>query len=267
MFNILFIGDISGRMGREAVKKLLPRIKKEHRPDMVIANIENAAHGSGFTETILKEMTEAGINCFTNGDHAFDREKQIDVCFEKFPIVRPANYPIKAKGRGYIIIEHKEYSVLVINLIGRVFMQMDYDCPFRKLDEILANKDLPIKTLSAIIVDIHAEATSEKIALSHYANGRISALLGTHTHVMTADSRILDKGMAYITDVGMTGSNDGVIGVSKESIIDTFLTQIKHSHSIPEKGEAILNAVLVKINPKTRSAVSIKPIVEYLSIK
>jgi metallophosphoesterase (TIGR00282 family) len=267
MIKILFIGDIVGKIGRETVKKILPGLKKEFKPDLIIANGENLAHGKGVTKSALEEMIAAGINWFTNGDHAFSREKQIEEIYSgELPILRPANYSIGALGKGYAIIESGKHKILLINLIGRVFMKMDYDCPFRKLDEILANPDLAKKSLSAIIVDMHAEATSEKIALKHYADGRVSAVLGTHTHIMTADSEITNKGVAYISDVGMTGFADGVIGVDKENIIKSFLTQIKYTHEFPEAGKTVLSAVLITINSRTAKAIEIKPITSFVKI-
>jgi metallophosphoesterase (TIGR00282 family) len=265
MLKILFIGDINGKIGRQAVKKILPGLKKELKPDLVIANAENLAHGSGVTEKTLKEMMEAGVGWFTGGDHAFDREKEFGV-YDNFPILRPANFPSDVSGRGYAVITANKHNILLINLIGRVFMNMDYDCPFKKLDEILA-ENLPVKNLSAIIVDIHAEATSEKNALGRFAEKKVSAILGTHTHIMTADSTITKNKMAYITDVGMVGAADECIGVDKENIIKMFLTQVKQKHVIPEKGKAIFNAALITIEPKTRKAISIKPITKFVEIK
>lgn len=263
---ILFIGDIIGKIGRKAIAKILPKLKKEQKTDLVIANAENSAHGSGITENIIKELQEAGIDWMTTGDHAFAREKQSDV-YNKYPIIRPANFSEGVPGQGYAVITVGKKTILLINLIGRVYMKMDYDCPFRKLNEILANPALSEKKLSAIIVDVHAETTSEKVALGHFADGRVTAVLGTHTHIMTADHKITDQGMAYITDVGMVGAADSCIGVDKENIIKTFLTQIKYSHVIPEKGEAIFNAVLITVNPKTAKAKSIKPIIKFINIK
>jgi len=265
MLKILFIGDISGKLGRKAIKELLPKLKKELKPDLVIANAENVAHGVGITEQTLNEVKDAGIDYFTAGDHAFDQLKQAQDVYSKFPIIRPANFPPDAPGEGYAIIEKNGHKILLINLVGRVFMSMDYNCPFRKLDEILAN--LPDNNLSAIIIDIHAEATSEKISLKHYIDGKVSAVLGTHTHVPTADAEITKKGMAYITDVGMAGFADGCIGVDKENIIKTFLTQIKQEHKIPEVGRGMLNAVLVSIDPKTKKAIDIKQIIKFIEIK
>lgn len=267
MLNILFIGDINGKIGRGAIKALLPKIKKEYKTDFVIANAENLAHGKGVSETTLKEMIEAGVDCFTNGDHSFDSGKIEEIYSGKFPLLRPANYSDEAPGEGYKIFEVNGKNVLVINLIGRVFMSMDYNCPFREFDKILANIGLAEKNISAIIVDIHAEATSEKVAFGHYADGRASAVFGTHTHIMTADQKVTEKGTAYITDVGMVGSADGVIGVDKENIIKTFLTQIKYPHIIHEKGKAVLNSVLLAIDEKTRKVKEITPITKFIEIK
>jgi metallophosphoesterase (TIGR00282 family) len=265
MIKILFIGDINGKIGRETVKKILPKIKSEYHPDLVFANAENAAHGAGVTEATIKELLAAGIDHFTTGDHAFDA-KQLEL-FDKYPILRPANFLTGVPGHGYKIIEWKNEKILLINALGQVFMPMNQDNPFHKLDEILAKHRLSEKKLSAIIVDIHAEATSEKIALKHYLNGRVSAVLGTHTHVMTADAQITDKGTAYITDTGMAGAAEECIGVAKEGIIKTFLTQIRSQHVIPETGPSIFNAVLIEINERTGRAKSIKPITKHLQIK
>lgn len=264
MLNILFIGDINGKIGRKAVAKILPKLKKSEKIDFVFANAENAAHGTGVTEDTLKELVEAGVDYFTNGDHAFDKIKQIG-CYDELPVLRPANYSDDIPGQGYAVIKKGKYKILLINLIGRVFMAADYDCPFRKLDEILAK--FAKKDMSAIIIDIHAEATSEKIALKHYFDGRASAVLGTHTHIMTADAEVSGQGTAYITDIGMVGFADGCIGLDKEGIIKTFLTQMKQPHSIPENGRAIFNAVLAEINPKNGKAKKIKPIIKLIEIK
>lgn len=270
MLKVLFIPDINGSLGRQAVAKLLPRLKKKYSPDFIIANGENLAHGSGPSKTTIKEMMEQGINCFTAGDHAFDKISQVeDVYNGNLPVIRPANFPPACPGKGFIIlpIGKSNKSIAVINLIGRVFMKPDYDCPFRKIDEILANPALSNKNISAIIVDVHAEATSEKISLWHYINGKASAVLGTHTHVMTADAKISSKGTAYITDAGMVGSDDGVIGVDKDNIIKNFVNQIKYPHIMPEKGLAIMNAVFLHIDEKSRQAKKIKTIIEYTIIK
>jgi len=261
---ILFIGDISGKIGRQMVAKILPKLKRAEKIDLVFANAENAAHGNGVTEDTLKELMEAGVDYFTTGDHAFDKINQLE-CYESMPIIRPANFSEDVPGQGYFLLERDGYKILLINLIGRVFMSGNYDNPFKKIDEILPT--FAKKDLSAIIIDIHAEATSEKISLKHYIDGRASAILGTHTHIMTADTEISKSGTAYITDVGMTGAADQCLGVEKEGIIKTFLTQIKYPHDIPEEGRAIFNAVLLTIDPKTAKTKSIKPIIKSAYIK
>lgn len=265
MLNILFIGEVNGKIGRKAVEELLPGLKKELKPDLIILNADNLAHGNGVSEATIKEMLTAGVNAFTGGDHCFGNTGSLNVYDLDLPLLRPANYSDNAPGKGFTIIELKNgHKILLVNLIGQVFMNMDFNNPFHKVDEILSN--LANNNLSAIIVDIHAEATSEKIALGHYLDGRVSAVLGTHTHIMTADMRISGAGTALITDVGMTGFADGVIGVDKEGIIKTFLTQIKSSHVIPEKGRSIFNAVFLQIDPKTRKAKNIKTITKYINI-
>ena len=265
MLNILFIGDINGRIGRKTVIKLLPKIKKQYNIDLTIANGENAAHGAGITNKIAEELNQSGIDWITSGDHAFDQTKQLTV-YDKKGILRPVNYPPQSPGIGYSLISVGRHQVLLINLIGRVFMEKLVDCPFQKIKKILNEFSLLSKKISAIIIDIHAEATSEKISLLHFIDGQVSAVLGTHTHVMTADARITNKGTAYITDVGMVGANNQCLGVEKEGIIKTFLTQIKHPHIIPQKGEAIFNAVILKINPKTKKATNIKTINQTINI-
>ncbi|MCD4761927.1 YmdB family metallophosphoesterase [bacterium] len=270
MPSILFIGDITGRIGRQAVKSILPKLKKEYKFNLCFANAENSAHGSGITEQIAKELNSYGIDWMTTGDHAFTRPTQFSV-FDNSTVIRPANFSSKVPGKGHILIPWIEKNgvksyILLISLIGRIFMKMDHNCPFHEIDAILANDSLPTKKLSAIIVDVHAETTSEKINLGFYLNGRTSAVLGTHTHVMTADEHILNKGTAYITDVGMTGAADESLGIAKEGTIKTFLTQIKQPHVIPKNGRAIFNSVLVNIDPKTAKAKSIKRITRYIDI-
>jgi metallophosphoesterase (TIGR00282 family) len=260
VLKILFIGDIVGRIGRKAVAKILPELKKKEKIDLVIANAENSAHGTGVTEKTVKELQQAGVDWMTSGDHAFDQTKQLAV-YGLEPILRPANWADKVPGQGYALIETKKGKVLLVNLIGRVFMSKNFACPFAKLEEILANFNLLSKKISAIIIDIHAEATSEKISLLHFADGQVSAILGTHTHIMTADARITAQGTAYITDVGMVGAAEECLGIAKEGVIKTFLTQIKQPHVIPKKGPAIFNAMLLTINPRTGQASKIKPVI------
>ncbi|MFA6393517.1 MAG: TIGR00282 family metallophosphoesterase [Patescibacteria group bacterium] len=268
MLKVFFIGDVSGKIGREAVRILLPKIKKQHKVDIIIANADNVAHGKGVSRKTLEELISAGVDYFTNGDHAFDRVKSLDDVYGgDLPILRPANWPPLAPGRGYAIIEKGKFRVLLINLIGRVFMKKDFDCPFREIDRIFANPSLRVKKLSAIIIDMHAETTSEKVAMKYYVDGKASALIGTHTHIQTADEEITPAGTAYLTDAGMTGFREGSLGVEKEDILKTYLDQIKRSHVIPEKGDAILSGVIVAIDEKTGKAKTIKRIREFIEIK
>jgi metallophosphoesterase (TIGR00282 family) len=262
--NILFIGDIVGRLGRQAVAKLLPKLKKKYKIDLVIANAENAAHGSGVTEKILKELKKSGIDAFTAGDHSFRNHKQLEL-FNNYPLLRPANFPKNAPGGEYLIIEKSKQKILLISLIGQVFMNNSVDNPFIKINEILADNSLQTNNFFAIIIDIHAETTSEKVNMGYHLDGRVSAVLGTHTHIMTADARITKKGTAYITDVGMAGAAYESLGISKKGTLKQFLSYIKEPHVLPEKGEAILNSVLLEIG-RNQKAKSIKPISEFVKI-
>ncbi|MCK4540146.1 YmdB family metallophosphoesterase [Candidatus Parcubacteria bacterium] len=264
--NILFIGDIVGKIGRKAVGKILPKLKKDKEIDFVIANAENAAHGSGMTVKTTEELLSYGVDFITSGDHAYKRLKQVEI-FDKYPVIAPANFSRAPINAGYKLIKVKKKNILIINLIGRIFMKTPFECPFYKLDEILVNFPLPSKNLSAIIVDMHAEATSEKTCFGYYADGRVSAVLGTHTHVMTADHKITKNNTAYITDVGMAGMAEGSLGIEKEEIIKTYLDNIKRTHIIAETGKAIFNAVLINIDEKSGKAVSIKPITKFIEIK
>lgn len=254
---ILFFGDIVGKISRQAIKEILPRLKEELQPDLVVANAENSAHGSGVTKKILEELNQSGIDFFTSGNHIFKKPEASELLVVKNPIIiRPANYPDNMPGTGYKIIEVGSRRILIINLMGRVFIPEEFSCPFKKIDEILKKVDL--QNLAGIIVDFHAEATSEKVAFGWHVDGRVSAVLGTHTHVPTADAKILPHGTAYVSDVGMVGAVDSVIGDTKETVLESFLTDKPHRVEIPEEGEVEINSVLLEIDPKTKKAVSIK---------
>lgn len=256
---ILFFGDIVGKIGRKGIKKVLPRLKKKCKPDLVIANAENLAHGQGVTEKTLNEMLEAGVDFFTSGNHVW-KKPQVQEIFaeEKIPLIRPANYPEKVSGPGYKTLKIGTKKLIMLNLIGRVYIdEKDLTCPFEKADEILKKKK---EKDDIVIVDVHAEATSEKVALGRYLDGRASAVLGTHTHVGTADEQILDKGTAYITDIGMVGAEDSVIGIDTEVIINNFISNSHMPHVIPEEGNCLINSVFMEINPKNAEAEKIKRI-------
>ncbi len=256
---ILFFGDIFGKIGRQAVKKVLPDLKEKYQPDLILANAENMAHGRGVTVSTIEEMSDAGIDLFTSGNHVWDKKDAYLILNKKHTnLIRPANYPEGTPGHGEKIIKVGINSILVVNLIGRVFFREDFDCPFRAMDKIL--KEYSKTKLAGIIVDFHAEATSEKVALGFYLDGKVSAVFGTHTHVQTADDHFLDKGTAYLSDIGMTGPHDSVIGLDKKIIIQNFLTQINQPAEIPESGQAQINAVYLEINPKTKKSEKIERI-------
>lgn len=249
MIKVLFFGDVVGKMGRLGLKKFLPEAKKKFLPDLVIANVENLAHGDGATEKTLAEIKGYGVNFFTSGNHVWAKKEIVEI-FNKnlFPVIRPANYPHKVPGAGWQIVEIKGFKILIINLIGRVFMHDDFDCPFKKFDEIW-EMFRKVK-LAGVIIDLHAEATSEKVAFGYYVAGRASAVLGTHTHVPTCDLQLLGKKTLFVSDAGMVGAKDSVIGVKKEEAINRFLTQIHTVFKFPEKGECLINSVYFEINPK-----------------
>ena len=246
---ILFIGDIVGKPGRLAVRELLPGIVEERRVDFVVANCENAAAGFGVTAEIIEELLGYGIDVLTSGNHIWDKKEIMAFVDDCERLLRPANYPEGAPGRGSAVVPSRGgVSVAVVNLAGRVFMN-PLDCPFRAAEkEIEALR----KKARTIVVDIHAEATSEKIAMGWYLDGRVTAVLGTHTHVQTADERILTEGTAYVTDAGMTGPFDSVIGIKKESILQRFLLQVPNKFDVA-KGDIRLQGAIVEASPEGRA--------------
>jgi len=257
---ILFIGDIVGSPGRKAVKELVPRVRKRDKAGFVIANGENAAGGSGLTPRIAEELLDCGIDVITSGDHIWKRKDIIEVLDRHPNILRPANYPPGAPGIGYHAVRSKDGELVgVISLVGRVFME-PVECPFRKAREAI--EELGKKT-RIIIIDIHAEATSEKIAMGWYLDGLVSAVIGTHTHVQTADERVLPQGTAYITDVGMTGPHDSVIGRRKEQILTRFITQLPTRFEMAE-GDVRLNGALLDVDATSGRAKSVTRIHEHL---
>ena len=246
---ILVIGDIIGRPGRQALGKLLPGIIERHGVDLVVANAENIAGGIGVTLATAQELLEAGVNVLTSGNHIWAEREIIPYLDGELPILRPLNYPPGVPGRGYLVTG----PVMVVNLIGRTFMG-NFDCPFRAMDKLLS--ELESKP-PVIIVDFHAEATSEKVALGRYLDGRVSAVLGTHTHVGTIDARLLPQGTAYVTDIGMTGPVDSIIGDDIEAVTSRFLTMIPYRLPVG-KGRVALNAVLVEVDEASGRALSIE---------
>lgn len=253
---ILFIGDVFAKPGREAVKHFLPKMRVEMGIDFAIANIENMTHGKGFHPDHVAEMTAAGVDFCTSGNHAWgDRNGVAKLSDADFPVIRPANYPAVCPGRGYATMNCGDFKIGVVNLIGRVFMKDHVNCPFLAFDEIY--KVLEEEKVKVIFVDFHSEATSEKIAFGHYVNGRASAVVGTHTHVQTNDGRILSGGTAFLSDAGLTGDRDSVIGMKKESVIQHFLTQMPQKHE-PADGKGMMNGAVIEVDTSTGKAQNIQ---------
>jgi metallophosphoesterase (TIGR00282 family) len=249
--NILVIGDIVGRPGRQAIHEFLPGLRRQYGFDLVIANAENVAGGFGLTAGTARELLGDGINVLTSGNHIWAQKDIIPYLNGDMPILRPLNYPEGVPGQGYLITG----KTMVVNLIGRTFMS-NYDCPFRAMDKLLAEVE---SKPPVVIIDFHAEATSEKVALGRYLDGRVSAVLGTHTHVGTIDTRLLPGGTAYVTDIGMCGPADSIIGDDADAVIQRFLTMMPHHLSVG-KGKPVLNAVMVGINENSGRATSIERI-------
>ncbi len=239
----LLIGDVVGRTGRKTLKEVLPEVKKEYKPDFIVLNGENLAGGYGITKKVFNEIDKLGIDVITSGNHIWDKKEVFQFIDEEPKLLRPANYPPMVAGRGYGIYEKNGKKVAVINLMGRVFMGLPLDCPFRKFDEIY--EDIKDKA-DYIIVDFHGEATSEKNAFGYYVDGRASIVFGTHTHVPTADERILPNRTVYITDIGLTGAYQSVIGIEPKGSIKGFLTGLPQRYNVA-KGEKIFNALFVEI--------------------
>jgi metallophosphoesterase (TIGR00282 family) len=247
---ILAIGDVIGKPGRKAVSALLPELREAYHVDLVIVNAENAAGGLGTTPSTAQELLDAGVDILTSGNHIWTHKEILPYLDSDMPILRPLNYPPGVPGRGYIVNQ-----ALVINLIGRTFMT-NYDCPFRAMDQLLDSLE---NRPPVVIVDFHAEATSEKMAMGRYLDGRVSAVLGTHTHIGTIDAQILPAGTAYVTDIGMTGPIDSIIGDDIEAVMKRFLTMIPN-HLPVGKGKTTFNAVVVTVDDSNGQASTIERI-------
>jgi hypothetical protein len=251
---VLFIGDVVGTVGRTAIKALLPALRDRYKIDFVVANGENAAGGFGITEKVASEIFSYGVNIMTSGNHIWDKKESIPYIAKESRIIRPANYPPGVPGCGSVVLTLPSGSKIgIVNISGRVFMA-SIDCPFRVGSDEIGRVQ---KETKCIIVDFHAEATSEKIAFGYFVDGRVSAVIGTHTHVQTADEKILPGGTAYITDVGMTGPEVSVIGIEKEQIIERFLLQMPRKFETA-RGSAILSAVVIEIDDRSGKASAIQ---------
>ncbi|WP_077621900.1 TIGR00282 family metallophosphoesterase [Sediminibacillus massiliensis] len=241
---ILFIGDIVGAPGREMVTEYLPKLKQKFQPHISIVNGENAASGKGITEKIYKQLLEAGAQAITMGNHTWDKKELFEFIDDADCMVRPANFPEGTPGKGLVFVKSNKLTLAVINLQGRTFLP-PLDDPFRKADALIEEAK---KKTNHIFVDFHAEATSEKQAMAWYLDGRVSMVVGTHTHVQTADERVLPQGTGYITDVGMTGPYDGILGTDREAVLKRFLTNLPVRFEVTKKGRTQLSAVIVDID-------------------
>lgn len=247
---ILFFGDVMGRPGREAVIRALPVLRDEYHPDLVIVNGENLAHGAGVTERTLGEMLDAGVDAVTSGNHIFDKDEIAGIFAAGAPVVRPYNLKNGEYGKGFMVIEKNGVKVVIGNIVGSLFMEAPDENPFLAIDALRA--ELPADA-KVVIIDFHAEATSEKRAMGFYLDGKVSAVLGTHTHVGTADEQILPSGTAYITDIGMVGTVNSVIGMEKDAVIQAFQGE-KTKPKITMDGAREINAVFIDIDEQSGRA-------------
>ena len=250
---IMMIGDVYGEPGRLALTKLLPKLRDQHHVDFTVVNVENSAGGFGVTQQIAESVLDLGVDVMTTGNHVWDKKETAGYIVKENRLLRPANYPEGTPGAGYITVKAGPHRVTVINLMGRVFMN-PIDCPFRKAEAILeaVGGETPIR-----LVDFHCEATSESVAMGWWLDGKVTAVVGTHRHVQTADERVLPGGTAYITDLGMTGPTDGVIGVDRDQILQRFLYQMPIRFETA-KGPAALHGVVITVDPETGRASAIE---------
>jgi 2',3'-cyclic-nucleotide 2'-phosphodiesterase len=254
MIKILMLGDVVGRPGRDIIRKWVPELREKEAIDLVIANGENVAGGRGLTSDTASDLFSSGVDVLTNGDHSWDKQEFSQLVQNNKRVIRPANYPEDCPGKGYSVVEAAGHSVGILNLCGRVFMAPSFQCPFQTANKILETLKSQCKI---ILVDMHAEATSEKIAMGWYLDGRVSAVVGSHTHVQTADERILPKGTAYLTDMGMTGPYQSVIGREIEPVLNRFITQMPHRFHVA-KEDARLMGALIEVNPDDGRALHIQ---------
>ncbi len=256
MIKILILGDVVGEPGRKAVEHLVPAMKFTGEIDFAVVNVENSAMGMGITETLAKSFFKNGCDILTTGDHIFDKRREVEEYIKKEPrLLRPANYPPGVPGNGSCVVDFKGMKIGVVNACGQVFMRYQYASPFYAVDAEL--EKFKSDGVRVILVDIHAEATSEKIALSWHLDGRVSAVVGSHTHVQTSDERVSARGTACLTDLGMCGPHDSVIGFNKEKIIQKFLTQMGSRNEVAEADIKICGAI-VSIDERTGKAIDIK---------
>lgn len=277
MIKVLFFGDVVGKSGRKGIARMLPQLKKQYQPDLVIANVENLAHGKGITLSTLEELIRAGVDFFTSGNHVFDKPEAAAV-FSKYPdaIIRPANLSGRLPdgtplpGKGWAVAECAGVPVLVLNLNGQVFMEKQFDfgsvaSPFAALDELLREHGRKAKVR---VLDFHAEATSEKRGMGFWSDGRVSAVIGTHTHIQTADAQILPSGTGYLSDAGMVGAADSILGVTKESALKRFLSASEPNAKAPllvdESDKFEMGYAILEIDEKNGKCQNIESKFEFL---
>ncbi|MDQ0270149.1 TIGR00282 family metallophosphoesterase [Cytobacillus purgationiresistens] len=253
---LLFVGDVVGSIGRDMIKEYVPKLKEKYRPQITIINGENAAGGRGITEKIYREFLESGAQAVTLGNHTWDNKEIFDFIDQAKYLVRPANFPENNPGKGLVYIKYNAEEIAVISLQGRTFMQTS-DCPFAKAEELIQEAK---ERTSIIFVDFHAEATSEKQAMGWFLDGKVTAVIGTHTHVQTADNRILPGGTAFMSDVGMTGPYDAILGMEKEAVLKRFTTGLPVRFEVPKDGRSQLSGVIIDLDMKTGKAKKIERI-------
>lgn len=266
MLRVLFFGDVMGSIGRKAMNSVLPKLKSKYKADFVITNAENLAHGKGVTTKTLDQLKNAGVDFFTSGNHVYSKgnSKKIFDSTE-YDIIAPENDPRTPRKSGYKMITVGKNKLFILNLLGRTFInERNIECPFKTFDKIYKK----IKELKPdfTILDFHAEATSEKVAMGHYVDGKIDALIGTHTHIQTNDARMLPNNTLYVTDIGMVGAKESVIGIEKEIIIDKFIKNSKIVFDLPKNGEAIISGVYLELDKNQKNS-TIKLINEFVKIK
>lgn len=248
---LLCIGDVVGRPGRVIVARAVPVVAKQHNVDCVIANVENTANGSGLTESLYQKLRNYGVNLMTMGDHIYRKGELLPILEKSDCIVRPVNYPAESVGKEFAIFQTADgHKVAVLSVMGRLFMRPPCDCPFHAVDRVLARLPEDVKV---VVVDMHAEASSEKVAMGWHLNGRVAVLFGTHTHIPTADERVLDRGTAYVTDLGMTGPYDSVLGRRKDRVLKALTTGLPCPFDVATE-DVRLCGVLVKVDSETGKA-------------
>jgi metallophosphoesterase (TIGR00282 family) len=244
------VGDVVGKLGRRTVAAVLPELKRSREIDLVVANGENTAGGRGLTPDTADELYQSGVDVITSGNHIWENREVYPLLEADEPVIRPLNYPPGTPGRGI----YKRNGVAIINAMGRAFMGADLDCPFRAMDHALSE----VKDCRVVIVDFHAEATSEKVGMGYYLDGRISAIAGTHTHIPTSDTRVLPRGTGYVTDLGMCGALHSVLGMEIEPVLERFLTQRPNRWNPVDKGPSVFNSVFIDIDPETGKTIAIE---------